>query len=657
MAQATDLYPILKAYANKNGSPYISIEKFIAFLKTYSVHKAPEQPEWNKWAGETGVTFWSEMSSLVESERCVLLTDTADGRIYMPYYYLDQIREAYHSVDDTADVPFPTEESLRITIPADQVRIFKLETELAPFFAGPRDETGMPVSLKNQKGRNDKEHPANTASLPAIVKLIFPESFGSALIPAPLIPKRLMEAALLKVRHYLRTHGNREYALHKLSPSLQGRDKQLREMFDQIAIRPLDCLPAMESFSEFTWFFWAHFCALVKSDVKKKKETLAEDLAAIQAVFVIEICNGFYKSRAVKQREREIAFRALELRMEKPPYHYTIDEVSKFTNDKGVSLLGLYSAEDLDGYIKKRLTESESSGLPDWLVLQGKQGERGYVKKEKLLLLCAKLLVDTRPLMKQEITKRWIKLIRSFKSEAAMEKDADFDILLGSCTAAINPLLMTMLEDPKLLYVYEELERVQKSIPASSRIFKGGKLIPINTLYGVRRKDLLADAKIMLPFWYSVPILTAIAAFFSRLNRKRKEKKQSEEAVETGGETAAEDEESKDIQNIARDIAKRMVPQGQDLDDYLENLESRWSRLLNKQARQNLIEDVNSLVRDNLRHSIRIHKRKKISPEGLNELAADLLVRSPALQSLGAQDSLRLYMELYMVKLLLTFKM
>jgi hypothetical protein len=657
MAQTTDLYPILKAYANKNGSPYISIEKFLSFLETYSARRAPEQPEWTKWTGETGVKFWSEMSGLVESERCVLLTDTAGDRIYMPYYYLDQIRESYHSVDDTADIPFPSEESLQITIPADQVKIFNLETDMAPFFESRRDETGMPVSLKKQNDRDGGGHSGNAPSLPAIVKLLFPENFGSVLIPAPMIPKRLMEAAILKVRHYLRTHGNREYALHKLSPSLQGRDKQLREMFDQIAIRPLDCLSAMESFSEFTWLFWAHFCALVKNDIKKKKETLAEDLAAIQAVFVIETCNGFYKSRAVKQREREIAFRALELRMEKPPYHYTIDAISKFTNDKGVSLLGLYSAEDLDGYIKKRLTEAESTGLPDWLVLQGKQGERWYIKKEKLLLLCAKLLIDTRPLVKQDITKRWMKLIRSFKSEAAMEKDADFDTLLGSCTATINPLLMALLEDPKLLYVYEELERVQKSIPASSRIFKGGKLIPMNALYGVRRKDLLADAKIMLPFWYSVPVLAAIAAFFSRLDRKRKTKKQSEAAVETNGDNAAEDEESKDIQNIARDIASRMVPQGQDLDDYLVNLEGRWSRLLNKQARQNLIEDVNSLVRDNLRHSIRIHKKKKISPEGLNELAADLLVRSPALQSLGAQDSLRLYMELYMVKLLLTFKM
>ncbi|MDR1240178.1 MAG: hypothetical protein LBK27_08685 [Treponema sp.] len=657
MAQTTDLYPILKAYANKTSSPYINIEEFLAFLETYSARKSPEQPEWAKWTRETGVKFWSEMSGLAESGHCVLMTDSPQGRIYMPYYYLDQIREAYHSVDDSADIPFPSEETLRIAIPAAQVRVLNLETELGPFFGGPRDDSGIPVSMTRQNGGDGQADGRHSSSLPAIVKLIFPEGLGSALIPAPMIPRRLMEAALIKVRHYLKTHSNREYALHKLSPSLQGREKQLREMLDQIAIRPLDCLSAMESYSEFSWLFWAHFCALVKSDIKKKKETLAEDLAAIQAVFVIEVCNGFFKVRAVKQREREIAFRALELRMEKPPYYYTIDDICAFTNDKGVSLIGLYSPEDLDAYLKKQIAGNENEGLPGWMILQGKKGERWYIKKEKLLPLCAKLLVDTRPLVKTEIIKRWVKMIRAFQSEAAMEKDADFDSLLGSYTAALNPVLKALLEDPKLRYMYEELERTKKSIPASSRIFKGGALIPMNALYVIRRKDLLADAKTMLPFWYSIPVLASIAAFFKKLGKTRRAKKQAEEELAAEEENAADEETARDLQNMARNIAGQMVPPDKNLDQYLTELESRWSRLLDKQARQNLIEDVNSLVRDSLRYTIRIHKNKKISFRDLNETAAALIVRSPALQSLGGRDSLLLYIEFYMVKLLLNFKM
>jgi hypothetical protein len=46
MAQTTDLYPILKAYANKNNSPYIDIDLFLNFLEKYAVRKAQEHPEW-----------------------------------------------------------------------------------------------------------------------------------------------------------------------------------------------------------------------------------------------------------------------------------------------------------------------------------------------------------------------------------------------------------------------------------------------------------------------------------------------------------------------------------------------------------------------------------------------------------------------------------
>jgi hypothetical protein len=639
MAQSTELYPILRAYANKNNSPYIDIENFINFLETYSKRKAPEQPEWTRWTQETGLKFWSEMAGLAEGGKCVLMADTPEGRIYMPYYYVDLLKEAYRSIDDTADMPFPDEGSLGITLPEDQIRVIKLGSDLAPFF---------------EKGKE----PAEDQNVqPPIIKLIFPEGYGSALTLASMIPRRLMEAALLKVRHYLRRHGNKEYSLHKLTPQLQGKEKYLREILDQVLIRPLDCLTAVESFGDFSWLFWAYFCALVKNDIKKKKEILLEDLAAVQAVLIIEICNGFYKAQAVKQREREMAIRALELKMEKPPCYFTMDQILKFSNDKGAPLIGLYTQEDLEAYIKKRITESKENELPEWLILQGEKGQRWYIKKEKFLPLCAKLLIDTRPLIKKEITKRWMKLIQSFQIEAAMEKDADFDKLLTAYTATLCPVLMALLKDSKLLFVYEELERTQGIIPVSSRIFKSGKLIPMNALYVIRRRDLLTDAKILLPFWYSIPILTAIVAFFKNLGKKKRRKKEIDEDIKLEEESGGEGTDARDIQNTAREMEAALVPLGQTLDEYLAELEARWIRLLNKQARQNLVEDVKSLIRDHLRQTIRIQKKKKISSEGLSEMASALIARTPALRSLGGQDSLHLYMELYMVKLLLTFKM
>jgi hypothetical protein len=638
MAQKTDLYPILRSYAKKNNSPYIDIDPFLTFLEKYSSRKAAEQPEWAKWATETGLKFWSEMAELAESEKCVLLSDTPEGRIYIPSYYMDLLQEIWQSIDDTADRPFPDEESLRITIPEDQVLTLNIETDLGQFFAPPKEEDG-------------KTAPGGAP----VVRLIFPEGYGSALILASMIPRRLVEAALLKIRHYLRSHGNKEFVLHKLSPQLQGREKNLRDILDQIQIRPLDCFNSMESFGDFSWSFWAHFCLLVKNDFKKKKEILGEDMAAIQAVCVIEICNGFYKALARKARERELAFKALEIRMGKAPGYYSMEAITKFTNDKGVPLLGHYSQEELDAYIRKQTTESGGDALPEWLILQEKKGERWYVKKENFLPLCARLLISTRPLVKKAITKRWVTLIRTFRSEAAMERDADFDRLLAACTASLAPVLMALLEDQKLRGVYEETERNQGVIPPSSRIFKNGALIPMNALYVIHRREILADAKFLLPFWYSVPVLAAIIAFFSRLGRGGKKKNQADE--NPGPEEDAEDQEARDIQNAARKIEASLVPRGQTLDGYLAELEGRWIRIINKQARSDLLNDVNSLVRDHLRQALRIRKNRKISAEQLDEMAAAIISHTPALQGLSAQDSLRLYVELYMVKLLSSWRL
>jgi hypothetical protein len=645
MAQAADLYPILKAYANKNNSPYINIDSFLSFLKNYAVRKAPEQPEWSKWTSETEIKFWRDLSALVESNKCALLTDTIEGRIYMPFYYVGQLQEAYRDIDNNADYPFPNEESLQFSVPEDQFKIVNLET-------------GMDTFFEQEENTDDKDAAAAAArdSSKSIVKLIFPEDYGSALLLSSMIPRRLMEAAFLRVRRYLRFHGNREYILHKLSPQFAGKEKYLQVSLDRILVRPMDCLSALEGSGDFSFLFWSYFCSLVKNDIRKKKEKLGEDIAAVQAVCIIEACIGFYKARALKKRGKEIAFRNLELRMEKQPGYYLMEEILKFTTDKGVSLIGLYTQKELEAYIKRKTSESGDNELPEWLILQGGKGERWYIKREKYLPLCTKMLIDTRPVIKKAIAKRWTKLIKNFYNEPAMEKDAEFDRLLAAYTASLKPTLTAMLADQKLLWVYEKLEHSQKIIPPSSRIFRVGKLIPMCELYALRRRDLLSDAKMLLPFWYSIPVFTAIAGFFKNLGRKKKQKT-AEEDIEVEEETAPEVNLAGDIQNAARNVEAALVPRGQTSDSYLAELETRWSRLLDKQARRNLIEDVKSLVRDSLRQIIRIHKKKKISQEDLNEIASLIISRNSTLQGLGSQESLHLYIELYMLKLLINFKM
>ncbi|MDR2478547.1 MAG: hypothetical protein LBD48_04455 [Treponema sp.] len=645
MPKPPDLYPILRGYANKNNSAYIEPGLFLEFLEKYAAHKTAEQPEWDYWLEDAEAKFWNAVSSLAESGRCVLLADTPEGRIYMPFFYRHQIQEAYRDIDKLADVPFPAGESLNVVIPENQTLTVNLYTDMGSFFDAEKDGSG-------EDRADDGSHQKEAGAPEQIVRLLFPQDYGSALLLESMIPQKLMEIAFLKVRHYLRSRNNKDFVLNKMIPQLQGKEKYLREFIDQIIFRPLECLDDMEKSADFPYLFWTYFCPLVKNDIKKRNEFLSEDLAALQAVCIIEVCSSFYRNQAAKKREVDVAFKTLDVRMERSPWYFTLDDIIGFTNDKDVPLLQIYSKQDLEAYIQKNISETVNNELPAWIVMQGGKGERWFVKKEKYLAICSKMLIEARDPIKKVIIKRWSKMIKEFRKEPAMEKDAEFDRLLTSYTGSINPVLAAILDDPKLILVYEELDRVQGAIPPASRIFREGRLIPASSLYALRRRDMLTDVRILLPFWYSISFIVAILAFLKGFGKKKSKKTAGDDAG-IDNEFVTVGQEGTELQQSALSIQSALVPPDRTLDEYLSDLEGRWSQILDRKARQNLIYDVQALVRDNLRNAMRVHKTKRITREGLSEMAAFLVRRNSALQKLGSQNALRLYMELYMVKLLL----
>ena len=622
------MYSILVSYANKNNSPYIGINSFLEFLGNYAKGLAAENPEWRKWASDNTAKFWAEISALVEDGKCELLTDTDDGRIYVANYYPQRIQKSYQNPDEDADIPFHSEERLKITLPENQMKILNGDSDIISYMEEPQSE-----------------------DIP-ILRINFADGFGSALVLASMIPRKVLEISMLKIRNYLRKGGNKEYLLRKLLPQLQGRESNLRDIFNKIVIRPGDCCRAIEEGGEFSGLFWGHFCVALKADIRKKKECLPEDIAAMQSTFIIDALNTHFKSLALKRREIELAFKSLENHLLKPPFLYTLDQICKFTTPKGILLLTQYTNDDLQAWLKKKTTESEDNTLPPLLIVRGDGGERYFVWKEKMPALCVRLLTLARVQVKDALTKHWRKLLLNYSSESAMEKNDDFEKTLMSLSSKYCPTLTTILDDPKLSLIYDELEKKDGGIPAAASIFAGGQLLPYSSLLLLRRKEFLADLKLMLPIWYSLPIISAIIAFFKNASRSKKAKKVSEKS-EIAAENILEDKDgSGEISAAAKNLEYVLVPSGHTIETYMEDLETRWTRLIDKQARKNLIEDVRSLIRDNLRRTLRVQKRFKITREIISELARGIVINTPSIASLSGRDSLIIYTELYLIKLL-----
>lgn len=635
MVPTTDLYSILKAYANKNNSPYIKIDPFLDFLEKYAVRMAKKQDEWAKWSKGTKSQFWKEIAEY-SGDGSVLMTEDAEKRVFLPFFYADKIQDAYDAFDVIADIPFPTEDSLKIAIPKEQLEVVRLETDLALYFDRPAE-----------------------SSLPILNMQLPDTELGSILVLAPMLPRRLLETSILKVRQYLLPQGNKEHVVHRITPQLSGNEDYVREVINQIVIKPMESVNNMESYGGGSFLFWSYLCAMIKDEVKKQREKQAQDIAVLEAAYVIDICNTLYKIRIQQEKEKEEAFQSLDQCIEQPPYYYSLSAIIKFANKQGGILLGKYSEKELEAYIKKKTTESVNNETPDWLIIQGKGDEKWFIQKGKYLPLAGNMLINVRSQVKKEITDRWIKVIREFDHEEAMDNDKEFDRLLAAAIESAMPILMSILRDSKLFLVYRELMRSQEAVPSSLQIFDDGRLLPLRSLLQIKRHDLFLDARLSLPFWYSTPILTPIIAFFMSFGKKKKPKKkalkgQKKANIDEEGQSAAQGESIGDLEKDAREIAAILVPQGRSLEDYLEIMAGRWGGILKDTGREHLVEDVDTLARDNLRRSIPLWKNIKVTQETLGKVADGIISGAPILNDLRDKNALKLYMELYMVKLLLT---
>lgn len=641
MSQAADLYALIRFYATRTRAPSFTVEAFLAFLEKYAKRYAAERPDLAPWAQDAARKVWAELPSLSESGRCPLVNDERGTVVSVPQFYVDVIQQAYRTAEDAPELPFPDETSLKVVVPPAQLRTVGLDVDFTAYLGSPQ---GGPLP---------------------VIKLIFPEGAGSALILSGMIPKKLLELSLLKIRHYLRSHNNKDYVQHKLTPAFQGKESQLKDALNQLMVRPFDSMSDLEKAGDFSFPFWAYFSSLVRGDIRKKNDKLPEDNAALQAVYVVEVFNNYYKGRAQKAKESETALRNLDVQLDKSPFYYTIDDIVRFVDTKGIPLLGQYDKETLEDFIKTRTTAGDLNKLPDLLIVRGLGGERWYVKKAMILNLCVKLIGEARPKIKNALSQRWFKLMGSFRSEPSMESDEAFDRELSNLTASMAPVLAAVLREKTLYLAHEELEGTEAGVPEAGRLFFKGALAPMSELFLLARKDLLVDVRMLLPFWYTIPVISDIIAFFKRLGDKKKTKKKAagsrasarqEDAEEAGAEESRGPDVSKarraELKQAARKAEKQLVPEGYTLDAYLKELEDRWNRILSEGAKRDLTEDVEALVRDYLRRISRTIRAANFTPERIAELA-DSLAETPALLKLPARESLRLYIQLYMVKLVL----
>lgn len=633
MARDIDVYQLVRAFASKNRLTSIDYVVFARSIQRQASQSDQSDHLYRDLSINPDAVLVPKLYKLARDKRLAIETIGGEvSAIVLPEHYADVFFAEYKRIEEAPELPFPDEESLKTNVPPEWIQTINLETDLGHV----SDREGEP-------------------SVP-LYRLIFSGGVKPIVVPQSFVPEKLLELSVLKLRHYLRQGANKEFILNKLLYAFPNKEQAVRDAFSAIQIKPFEAIEALKtSSSDIIYPFWAYLTTHVKHDLEKKTDKTAEDYSIYQAALLCEFYSGFFKAKIKKLLDMQAACHALDQEIRKAPFSFGLDDIVAFRDHQGKPLLGRLSREDFEAYLKEKTTKSEDGVLPELFVVTTGQGRRVYMAKERLFPLVFRLLADGRADCRSRLVNQWSRFLEDFKSSAAMDDDDAFRRELEVLVESRFPLLDAIIKDRLLPLVFDELVVRNSAPPDIARLFYKGELLPIDELLNLNRKALCADARMLLPFWYSVPILSTIFRLFRRLAHPRerdkaeKQKQPPPKPLTPEGQTLKERRAA--FVRAATAVQGELLPSGYSLDEYLRELEERWNYILTPKAKADLKEDVDSLVRDYLRSILKSLSPQGVTTDRVKSLAASL-ADTPTLLKIKNHGALELYIQLYMVKLL-----
>jgi hypothetical protein len=640
MSRGIDVYQLLRSFAERNKLSEVDYKTFSQALQRQARLSDQTEPVYRDLTLNPDTVLVPRLFLLSKEKKLVLQTVGNEiHSIVLPERYEEAFLQEYRRMDENPDLPFPDEDSLKLSVPGEWIQTVSVETDLGA------------LSDADEK-----------SSVP-LFRISFPEGARSLVVPSEFVPDKLLEYSVLKLRQYLRKGANKEYVFNKLVNAFPGKENQLKDAMSLVLTRPTDAVKGiLSSDSDFTYPFWAYFVSAIKKDLEKKNERTQEDWAYCQSALLCEFYVNHYKAKAQRIQDLEAAMKSMDAGLRKPPYNFSMDEILAFKDSKGASIVGKFSQEEIEARIRDKCMKAEEGELPEILVMST-GGTRIFVAKDKALLLTVRQIAEARPALRSRILDQWKRLLEDFQNCPAMTSDGAFLAELSAQVESRFPILDTLIRDRLLPLVRDESQARGDLPPDVARLFYKDNLIPLDELFDLSRKSLLVDARMLMPFWYSVPILSSIARLIHRLTAGRAKRAAAREKAvklvleertekeQKGNRALTSKERRAEFEAAANRIAKEVLPQGRGLDDYLVELEGRWNSLLNPEAKRNLTYDVESLARDYLRGVLRTMGTGTFTTERLKNLGSSL-ADSPTLLKIKNHKALELYIQLYMIKIL-----
>jgi hypothetical protein len=601
------------------------IESFIKFIER-NIGRGTSSINLEEWKGNTRVKITEGINVLLEKEKIALETDDGITKIVMPNFYNDIIEKEYMLIQDQRKFPFPSEETLEIKIPPAKVRVIRVEKDFINYLS------------------EDHKSPHQ------IIKLVFPENFGSALTLESMYPAKMLEFAVVKLQEALHQRSEMDFFTQRLTSRIKDHEARVKDFLSAILMRPAECIANIRMADEFTSSAWNFFCPLAYAHIREligryNEESPTDYSAIIQASTIISAYNNFYLAECISKKQKETALSAVETKLSEYPYAFTIGDMLNFKTPGGTPILQRYTTTDLEEFLHKKTSSTGTKDLPSLLRFTGRDGMHWYIKKDKVFTLCTRLLVEARNQIKTDIEERWAKLLYAYKHEDSMERSADFEDLLIRTANLYTPLLIPVVRDKKTALLQTEVLMSKGVLPRNENFFDRDRPVSLQTLLILKREDLLRRAKFALPFWYSIKPLVAFMRYM-----KFGRKKQSNNASGNGAAAGKTDENRGKLRESAIKLSRTLVPDGTTIDEYLDSLNDKWNQKLNLNEQRKLREDVNTIVRGYIQQVYKNQFSTLLTVYMLDDIAENIVRNTSAFSKINNKNALRLYIKIYIAK-------
>jgi hypothetical protein len=663
-----DTYFLLKTCALQRRQAYLEWDAFLQFVRSFVDRNSIRYPQLRVFAENPEEILAAQLRVLSEEGKCGLQYEEGVLKtVFFSRFYYETVQKTYAAMDEKPEIPFPSEESLKLTVPAEMIRALNTATDFVD-------------ALKTAKAPQEQ-----------LLRLVFPESIRNIIITADLLAGKLLAYSLYKIRLYLSSRNNASYVQHKLLPVLRGSEHGLRELVNAIVSRPSKAIQTLAEPTDFSFRFWAHLSNLVVQEFKQKKEILEEEMSFQQSAYLLGLYNTYYQGLRHKEDEKQTLIKNLESRIRKPPYAFTLKDIYSLRDGRGLPLVHRENRDTLVKFLQDKTKTELGRDLPEVMRLKAPQNKEYFIHRDLIIPLFVKQTYEAARLLKESYLEEWIDLLKQQERSLEMADDLEFAKNCEHRLEEQDPLLFALLNYGLLFLAREETKISYECARELERCFneRESRLEPLPVILGLNRKELLADAKLHLPLWQRISPLRALISLFKGLswNLKRMLVQRPQQSAKRGAssrpaatgkmtlgtrreEAAANGatgkpppsaqaqapasatlEQRAAYRRAVIRLKTDLVGKDKTVNQTLDELMEKWNPLYDPQARENLVTDVNAMVRDYLRGLKRGFRIQPPDRARLQHLAENLS-RNKAFNRITRKDLFIRYIEIYMVKLL-----